>query len=94
MATNKRFLLGESVNLKAYATTLGDPADPTDISLTITRPDGSEDSYAYSAATVERDALGVYSVDVVLDETGRWLWRWAGTGDVTGAAAGEILVRE
>lgn len=88
----KRYVVGESARGTFTTTIAGVLTNATEVTLTITEPDGSTASYTLSGGTVETDTTGVYYKDVTLDTAGRWEWNWASTGDVTAADAGELLV--
>lgn len=57
------------------------PADPTTVSLVVTDPDGTTNTYTYPA-TITKDSTGVYHKDVDCSSTQRGIWQavWIGTG--------------
>lgn len=72
------YALGTQVRITATFTADGTNKDPTTVTLYVQRP-----RTALSTITsVTRDSQGVYHYDVVLDRSGEWLYRWAGTGAV------------
>lgn len=72
--------------------------DPPNVTLTITKPDGTE--LAYSSGFIH-NSLGHYSYDVAIDTSGSWTIRWTGSGTFTDpsgndrayAAAGKRTLR-
>lgn len=63
------------------------PIDPDTVQLRTTSPTGVEVSW-----TVQQDAPGWYSADVLVDESGQWLYRWDTVGPVR-AYEGSFVVR-
>jgi hypothetical protein len=77
----------------------GAATDPTAVTLTIQKPDGSELVYAWPtpgvgqlSLTKEAAQTGRFYADVVIDQAGRWRYKLVGTGAVTAAAEGELRV--
>jgi hypothetical protein len=74
----------------------GTPADPTAVTLTVKKPDGTMLVYGWPVAgatgTLSREAVGRFSADVMLDQSGEWTFHLAGTGTVTAAAQGYLVV--
>jgi hypothetical protein len=66
----------------------GNVVDPTAVTFKFEDPSGNETSYVYGTdPEVVRVSQGVYRVDVTIDESGIWYYRFVSTG--TGAAASE-----
>lgn len=66
-------------------------ADPTTLTLTLTKPDGTMLAGTYPAApgdtlTIARASTGTYSATVVTTAAGRWTARWVATGNSTDGA--------
>jgi len=60
--------------------------DPTTVKFYLIKPSGSETVYEYDVdSQLVRDDTGQYHVDVTTDESGKWYFRFVGTG--TNAAA-------
>lgn len=73
----------------------GTPTDPDTIVFKVRTPAGVETTYTYAIGpTVVRDGVGQYHVDVLLNQTGRWWYRWEGTGAVETAAEQMLYVIE
>lgn len=90
------YLLGDGVRLentwKVPATAAGTPTDPTTVTLRIEDRDGNVSAYAYPAA-VSKVSVGRYRYDYVPAKTGRFTYRWEGTGAAQAAAEGTFYVR-
>jgi hypothetical protein len=67
-------------------------ADPTTVTLVVRAPDGVETSYAVGGGVVIKDSVGMYHGDVSLTKSGRWAWKWVGTGSVAAVDEGAIFV--
>ena len=68
--------------------------DPTTITFQIRRGEDAIEEYVYGTdAEVVRDAAGQYHLDYVLPAEGRWHYRAVGTGAVSAAAEGVLVVR-
>src|SRR5262245_33067434 len=56
------------------------PTDPTtSVGLVVREPDGTSTTETYNPGDIVRDSAGVYHLDVVLDASGIWSWKWTGT---------------
>lgn len=77
-------------------TTNGAAADPTTVTLTVKRPDGTIATYGYpspgSAGTLTREAVGRFYADILLDQPGGWVYELAGTGAVATVEQGSVRV--
>lgn len=62
--------------------------DPSTVTLKVTKPDATSQSYTYAGATVTKDGVGQYHVDIAPSIKGTYQYRWSSTG--TGAAAEEM----
>ena len=67
-------------------------ADPTTITFKYADPDGNTTTILYPAAGITRDTTGVYHADVLLNQNGKWNYRWLGTGVVAVAYDGVLSV--
>lgn len=95
MSNIQTFDIGDTVRFAAvFTTTAGVATDPTTVALKLKEPDGAETSYTYAGAAVTKDSTGTYHKDVVVDASGTWHYRWVGTGAVTSAEEGRIVVRK
>ena len=51
--------------------------DPGKVYCEVTNPDNTKTTYEYGVGTeIVRDSIGVYHIDVYLDQAGRWTVRW------------------
>lgn len=61
----------------------GEPADPTDVTLIIHKPDGTVVTLTdVSTPAITNPAEGRYEVEVGFDMHGRWDFRYVGTGEI------------
>ena len=81
----------------AFANLAGTATDPTAVTLTVEKPDGTELVYGWPSAgangTLTRESAGRFYFDVTLNASGRWRYRLVGTGAVVAASAGVLTVR-
>lgn len=68
----------------------GVPTDPTDVTLTIRRPNGVV--FARTMVEVEHPSVGEFFYLLQLDEAGAWQFRWNATGNVEAVLPGTIAV--
>lgn len=66
-------------------------ADPTDLTVTVTEPDGTATTSTYSVSGITRLSEGVYYHEVLLDAVGDWRFKWIGTGDVQAGSDEELV---
>jgi hypothetical protein len=91
------FGAGTKVRLRAAFTThnellgLDVPTDPTDVTVTVVRPGGATFSETWPLGAVQRDGVGSFYFDQVLDQPGTWAVEWAGTGTAEVAAGDEVV---
>lgn len=87
--------IGDKVRVTASFTNLdGDAADPTTVTVKVQPPGGTITSYVHGTDDeVEKDATGVYHIDLSTDRPGRWRYRWETTGLVEAAEDGHFDVR-
>jgi hypothetical protein len=80
----------------AAFTTAGAATDPTTVTLTIERPDGTLLVYGWPASgangTLTRESAGRFYIDVTYDLAGNWEYRLEGTGAVVAAEEGRVKV--
>jgi len=70
------------------------PADPTTVTASIRKPDGTVTDYTVSLGEIVRDGVGLYHLDVAVDMAGDWFYRFAGTGTVSVADEKTFVARE
>ena len=65
----------------------GTDTDPDTVTLTAMSPSGGAVTYTYLADdNLSRLDAGDFYCDITPNESGRWFWRWAATGDGTTVA--------
>lgn len=69
--------------------------DVVTLTCTVMKPDGGSTVYTYGTdVNIDRESDGDYYCDVTPDQSGRWLYRWAGTGSgYTVVDAGSFVVQ-
>jgi hypothetical protein len=81
----------------AFTDLTGAAADPTTVTLTILKPDGTQLIYGWPGAgadgTLTRESAGRFYMDVEIDQSGKWQYRLAGSGVVTAASEGRLRVQ-
>lgn len=86
---------GDLVRLSvAFVNSAGTATDPTTVTLKVKTPAGAISTYTYALSQVTKSATGSYYKDVSLNVSGRWWYRWEGTGAVETAEEGWLEVRE
>jgi hypothetical protein len=74
----------------------GTATDPTAVTLSVRKLDGTLLVYGWPSAgttgPLTREATGRFYADVLLDQAGEWTYHLAGTGTVTAAAQGYLVV--
>jgi VCBS repeat-containing protein len=84
------YVRGQAVRLTGtFRDITGTLANPTTVTLTVARPDGTNPA----TAPLTSVSTGVYAFDLTLDAEGTWAYRWAGTGAVVAATEGAMYVR-
>jgi hypothetical protein len=80
----------------AFTALDGTATDPTAVALSVRKPDGTLQVYGWPSAgttgPLTREATGRFYADVLLDQAGEWTYHLAGTGTVTAAAQGYLVV--
>lgn len=86
-----------AADVAAFTDLAGTPTDPTAVTLTIVKPSGAQLVYGWPSAgadgTLTRESAGRFYTDVVIDQSGTWWFRLAGTGAVTAASEGSLRVQ-
>lgn len=93
---------GQALAAPAAAFTVnGAPTNPTAVTLTIQKPDGTQLVYAWPTPgagqfTLQQEAgqTGRFYADVLIDQPGYWFAKLAGSGAVTQAEELALLVRK
>lgn len=64
----------------------GAVADPTVVKVTVENPDGEETTYIYETDDeVVNVSTGIYTIDIDIDQSGTWYYRWWSTGLIKAA---------
>lgn len=87
-----RYVTGDPVVLTNTFSVSGTPTDPTTVTLAVTGPDGTADTYDYALAEITRSSAGVYTKTITTDEPGTWVYKWTGTGTAADVADGSFHV--
>lgn len=75
------YQLGDQVRVQGVFTTpLLAPIDPDTVTLEVRRPDDTVTTYTGSQLT--RVSEGVYTFDVLTDQSGPWVYNWIGSGNL------------
>lgn len=87
--------IGDQVRLTvAFTDEYGAGVDPTVIICKTVDPDGHVTDWSYGVdEALTRTDTGAYALDFVIDQAGRWAYRWESSGTVTAAAEGQFNVR-
>ena len=95
MATTS-YDVGDLVRCSAVFTDYaGAVLDPTVVKFRFIKPSGSITRYTYGTdAQLVKDSVGHYHVDVSVDATGEWKYRWQSTGVGQAAEESAFFVRE
>ena len=69
--------------------------DVVTLTCTVMDPAGGSTVYTYGTdSNIDRESAGDYYCDVTPDQSGRWLYRWVGTGaSYTVVDAGSFVVQ-
>jgi len=88
--------VGQEVRSTVVFAIAGVATDPTTIIFRYRDPSGNVTSSTFGVpgSIVVNDAVGNYHADWILDEEGRWYYRWEGTGAVDAAAEHNLEVRD
>lgn len=72
--------IGTSKRLSVTITNeAGAAADPATLTLVVTDPNGTTDTYTYALSEITRTATGAYNRIVVPDVAGTWWYTWSAT---------------
>lgn len=88
--------VGDTARLPTMITNAaGSAVDPSQLALRVWNPNQAMTVYTYGGtpAVSASGTAGSYYVDLMLDQPGRWVYRWEGTGGNSAAEQGEFRVR-
>lgn len=72
----------------------GNPVDPDVVLCKIRDPARVKTTFQYGVdSDVVRDGVGLYHVDLVLNLSGTWYYRWQSTGNLVTAEETSFIVR-
>ena len=92
MPTNE-YPINQAVRLSAIFTVDEVPTDPSQVMLFIQNPSGVESFYYYTSGSLYRLSTGSYYYDLMVDDSGKWYYRWEGDGVEAADEAGFIVKR-
>lgn len=92
MASETTYQLNDQAHLTVAFTVSGSPADPTAVTATVRKPDGTTTNYTVTAGEIVKDSVGNYHLNVTTDVAGRWSYKFAGTGTVVDVEQGVFYV--
>lgn len=92
MASETTYQLNDQPKLTVTFTVAGTPTDPTTVTATVRKGDGTSTNYTVAAGQIVKDATGVYHLYVTADVAGRWSYKFAGTGTVVDVEQGVFYV--
>lgn len=73
----------------------GSVQDPTAVFFKYEDPSGAVTTKQYvTDPEVVRDSVGVYHLDIDVDEAGMWWWRWYSTGSGQAADEDQFLAED
>jgi len=84
---------GETVRITGTFTVSSVATDPTAVILKVQRPSGAESTYTYALSQVTKSSTGIYYKEIAANESGRWYYRWEGTGAVVSADEDVFFVK-
>lgn len=68
--------------------------DPTTVTFKYKKPDGTIVTLVYGTdVSLVKASTGIYYVDVDIDASGQWFYRFEGTGTVKAASESKFTVR-
>ena len=82
--------VGDSTRFQSAFTVDGVAQNPTAVFLFVKHPSGTTDSYVTGDLT--NDVTGTFYLDIVLDDTGIWYYRFTSSGTVIAADEGSLIV--
>jgi hypothetical protein len=82
---------GDTARLSVAFTVGGVATDPTSISATVRKPDAT--TTAYTSGQITHDGTGLYHLDVTVDQSGEWAYKFTGTGTAADVGPGIFYVK-
>lgn len=89
------YTVGQTANVKISITDVSNAsADPTGLTVKVRKPDKSLLTFTYgSTISLVKDSVGVYHLKLLVDQPGRWTYRWEAVEPDTGVAEGFFNVQ-
>ena len=84
--------LNDIAHLTVAFTVSGVATDPTTVTGTVRKPDGTQTSYVVTSGQIVKDSTGNYHLDVTVDKSGWWAYKLVGTGVATDTGQGSFYV--
>lgn len=84
--------IGDTTRISTNFSQGGIAQDPGTVALRVKFPDATISDYAYPA-TIVRDSVGNYHVDLAITQRGPHRYRWVSTGAAASAEEGVFQVR-
>lgn len=92
MAAESTYQINDQAKLTVTFTVGGVVTDPTTVTATVRKSDGTVTNYTVTAGQIVKDSTGVYHLYVTVDVAGRWAYKFAGTGTVVDVEQGVFYV--
>jgi hypothetical protein len=87
------YQVGDLVRISAvFRDIAGALVDPSTVSLKVTKPSGTQNTYTFALSQVIKDSTGNYHYDASADAAGLWRYTWSSTGSGQAAENGEFRV--
>jgi uncharacterized protein YfaS (alpha-2-macroglobulin family) len=90
----KEYDVGDAVKTRVTFKVNGTPTDPDTVTFKFMDPTGKVTTYTLIDPQIVKESTGVYHVDIPIDMSGTYHYRWAGTGAARGALERSLQVRE
>jgi len=85
-----QYVEGTETQLSATFTVGGILTDPTTVTCKVKDPTGNITTYTNQ---ISHPSTGTYSINIFLNISGTWYYRWEGTGAATVAAENQLRVK-
>ena len=91
--TSTQYIIGAASVITVNITKSGVLVDPTALTFEYEQPDSTIVTYTYGIGTnIVKTAVGIYTITVVLSQSGVWRYRWQSTAPNHGAVEGRLIV--
>lgn len=84
--------INDIARMSVAFTVSGVATDPTAVTGTVRKPDGTTTNYTVTTGQIVKDSTGNYHLDVTVDQAGHWMYKLVGTGAATDTAQGTFYV--